>query len=109
MTTDPISDMFGDHQRQPQAQERGPAGRPQEAKSPRCSKDEGYIVDYKVLPTASRASCRVFLKYLPNKTHVLRGVKRVSRPGLVGTRGYEERPKLRGGLGMSIVSTSKGR
>ncbi len=71
-------------------------------------KDEGYIVDYKVLPDRKQGVLRLFLKYLPNKTRVLQGVKRVSRPGLRVYRGYEELPKLRGGLGMSIVSTSKG-
>ena len=60
------------------------------------------------MPDRKQGVLRLFLKYLPNKTRVLQGVKRVSRPGLRVYRGYEELPKLRGGLGMSIVSTSKG-
>lgn len=71
-------------------------------------KEEGFISDYKVLPDRKQGVLRLFMKYLPNKQRVLQGVKRVSRPGLRVYRGYADIPKLRGGLGMSIVSTSKG-
>jgi small subunit ribosomal protein S8 len=71
-------------------------------------KEEGYIADYKVLPDRKQGMLRVFLKYLPNKGRVIQGVKRVSRPGLRVYRGSEELPKVRGGLGMTIVSTSQG-
>jgi small subunit ribosomal protein S8 len=71
-------------------------------------KSEGYVADYKVLPDRKQGVLRVFLKYLPGRTHVLQGIKRVSRPGLRAYRGCDELPKIRGGLGTVIVSTSKG-
>jgi small subunit ribosomal protein S8 len=71
-------------------------------------KEEGYIADYKVLPDRKQGVLRLFMKYQPNKVRVIQGVKRVSRPGLRAYRGYEDLAKVRGGLGMSIVSTSKG-
>jgi small subunit ribosomal protein S8 len=74
----------------------------------RILKDEGYITDAKVLPDRKQGVLRVFMKYLPNKSRVLRGVRRVSRPGLRVYRGSEALPKVRGGLGVTIVSTSKG-
>jgi small subunit ribosomal protein S8 len=62
----------------------------------------------KVLPDRKQGVLRLFMKYQPNKVRVIQGVKRVSRPGLRAYRGYEDLAKVRGGLGMSIVSTSKG-
>ncbi len=74
----------------------------------RVLKDEGYVSDYKVLPNRKQNTLRVFLKYMPDKTRVLTGLKRVSRPGLRIYRGWTEIRKVKGGLGISIVSTSKG-
>ena len=74
----------------------------------RLLKEEGYITDYKLLADRKQGVLRVFLKYLPNKTRVLQGVKRVSRPGLRVYRGWDNIPRVRGGLGLSVVSTSKG-
>jgi small subunit ribosomal protein S8 len=71
-------------------------------------REEGYISDYKILPDRKQGTLRVTLKYLPNKVRALQGVRRVSRPGLRAYRGVPELPTLRGGMGMSIVSTSKG-
>jgi small subunit ribosomal protein S8 len=71
-------------------------------------REEGYISDYKVLPDRKQGVLRLFMKYRPNKERVIQGLKRVSRPGLRVYRGYEELGKVRGGLGMSIVSTPKG-
>lgn len=110
MTTDPISDMLAaitnaNHKLKERVDLPASALKKEVAQ---VLKDEGYITDYKILPDRKQGVLRVFLKYLPNKTRVLQGVKRVSRPGLRVYRGYEELPKLRGGLGMSIVSTSKG-
>lgn len=110
MTSDPISDMLAaitnaNHKLKERVDLPASALKKEVAQ---VLKDEGYIADYKVLPDRKQGVLRVFLKYLPNKTRVLQGVKRVSRPGLRVYRGYEELPKLRGGLGMSIVSTSKG-
>lgn len=71
-------------------------------------KEEGYIADFKVLPDRKQGVLRLFMKYAPNKTRVIQGVKRISRPGLRVYRPYEKLGKVRGGLGISIVSTSKG-
>src|SRR5262245_16075701 len=71
-------------------------------------KEEGYIADYKLLQDRKQNTLRVFLKYLPNKARVIQGVKRVSTPGLRVYRGADQLPKVRGGLGMTIVSTPKG-
>ena len=71
-------------------------------------KDQGYIADFKVLPDRKQGVLRLFMKYQPNKVRVIQGVRRVSRPGLRVYKGFEELGKIRGGLGMSIVSTSKG-
>ena len=71
-------------------------------------KEEGYISDYKFLPDRKQGTLRVTLKYLPNKGRAILGIKRVSRPGLRVYRGSEQLPKVRGGLGMTLVSTPKG-
>jgi small subunit ribosomal protein S8 len=71
-------------------------------------KDEGYIADFKILAERRAKIIRIFLKYMPDKTRVMRGLKRVSRPGLRVYRGSDELPKVNGGLGVSIVSTPKG-
>jgi small subunit ribosomal protein S8 len=71
-------------------------------------KEEGYIADYKLLQDRKQGTLRVMLKYQPNKVRVIQGVKRISRPGLRVYRGWEDLSRVRGGLGMSIVSTSKG-
>lgn len=75
----------------------------------RILKDEGYIANYKSLFHESRrGSIRVFLKYSPNKEQVIRGLKRVSRPGLRIYRGYNEIPRVREGIGITIMSTPSG-
>jgi small subunit ribosomal protein S8 len=71
-------------------------------------KDEGYISDYKLLQDRKQGTLRLFLKYTPAKGRVIQGVKRISRPGLRVYRGAEQLPKVRGGLGLTIVSTSQG-
>jgi small subunit ribosomal protein S8 len=74
----------------------------------RVLKEEGYVSDYKQLTDRKQGVLRVVLKYLPNKTRALQGIKRVSRPGLRVYRQWDALPKVRGGLGMSLISTSKG-
>ncbi|MGQ0644482.1 MAG: 30S ribosomal protein S8 [Elusimicrobiota bacterium] len=74
----------------------------------RVLKEEGYITDYKVLPDRKQGTLRVTMRYTPEKARVIQGVKRVSKPGLRKYSGYSELPKVLGGLGISIVSTSKG-
>jgi small subunit ribosomal protein S8 len=71
-------------------------------------KEEGYISDYKVLPDRKQGVLRLVLRYLPNKTRVIKGLRRVSRPGLRVYRPADGVPKVQGGLGLTILSTSKG-
>ena len=69
--------------------------------------EEGYIKSYEVIDDGKQGTIRVTLKYL-GKTKVIRGLKRVSKPGLRIYAGYEDMPKVMNGLGIAIVSTSKG-
>ena len=69
---------------------------------------EGYIKGYQVIEDGKQGTIRVTLKYGANKAKVIRGLKRVSKPGLRIYAGYEDMPKVMNGLGIAIVSTSKG-
>lgn len=70
--------------------------------------DEGYIKGYQVIDDSKQGIIRVTLKYGENKTKVISGLKRVSRPGLRIYAGADELPKVLKGLGIAIISTSKG-
>lgn len=70
--------------------------------------DEGYIKTYDVLEDGLQGIIRVNLKYGQNKTKVITGLKRISKPGLRVYAKKEEIPKVLGGLGVAIISTSKG-
>jgi small subunit ribosomal protein S8 len=76
----------------------------------RVLKDEGFIANYKSLynGTNKRGTIRVFLKYSPTKECVIRGIKRVSKPGLRVYRSYDDIPRVRGGFAVTILSTSQG-
>ncbi|HOW28968.1 MAG TPA: 30S ribosomal protein S8 [Elusimicrobiota bacterium] len=74
----------------------------------RLLKEEGYVSGFKLVPDRKQGQLRVFMKYTSNNGRVIRGMKRVSRPGLRIYRGADELPKVQGGLGVAIVSTSKG-
>jgi small subunit ribosomal protein S8 len=75
----------------------------------RILKDEGFIANFKPLYSGNkRGTIRVFLKYSPTKEAVIRGIKRVSRPGLRVYRSFSEIPKVRGGFAVTILSTSGG-
>ena len=69
--------------------------------------NEGFITGYKVDENGGKAIINVDLKYFQGKP-VIEEIKRVSRPGLRSYKGKEELPKNRAGLGISILSTSKG-
>ena len=69
-------------------------------------KDEGYIADYQVSAEA-KPQLSIELKYFEGKP-VVEEVKRISRPGLRQYKSVDQLPKVRGGLGVSIVSTNKG-
>ena len=69
--------------------------------------DEGYISGYETLPDGQKATLAVYLKYHNHKP-VIEQLKRVSRPGLRIYKKKDELPKIRGGLGIVIVSTPNG-
>ena len=70
--------------------------------------EEGYIANYQVVEDGKQGILRVTLKYGKGKTKTIQGLKRVSKPGLRVYSTCEDMPKVLGGLGIAIVSTSKG-
>ena len=70
--------------------------------------DEGYIASYKVIEDEKQGVIRVTLKYGENKSQVITGLRRVSKPGLRIYSNVEDMPKVMKVLGIAIVSTSKG-
>lgn len=70
--------------------------------------DEGYIASYKVIDDEKQGVIRVTLKYTENKAQVITGLRRVSKSGLRIYSNVEDMPKVMKGLGIAIVSTSKG-
>jgi small subunit ribosomal protein S8 len=70
--------------------------------------DEGFVKGYDVINDGKQGIIRVQMKYGRNKEHIISGLKKISKPGLkVYARKYEI-PKVLGGLGIAIISTSKG-
>lgn len=69
---------------------------------------EGYIKGYNVIDDGVQGIIRIHLKYGPNKTKAITGLKRISRPGLRVYARKDQIPKVLGGLGIAIISTSKG-
>ena len=70
--------------------------------------DEGYIKAFNIVDNGNQGVIRITLKYLAKKAPVLSGLKRVSKPGLRVYAGADELPRVLKGLGIAIVSTSKG-
>ena len=70
--------------------------------------EEGYIKNYQVIEDDKQGVIRIALKYGPSKEKVISGLKRVSKPGLRIYAGAEELPRVLKGLGIAIISTSKG-
>ena len=70
--------------------------------------DEGYIAGYEVIEDGLQGVIKITLKYAANKTKVITGLKRVSKPGLRVYASKEDMPRVLRGLGIAIVSTSKG-
>ena len=69
--------------------------------------EEGYIKGYQVIEDGKQGIIKITLKYI-GKQKVIQGIRRVSKPGLRIYAGYEDMPKVMNGLGIAIVSTSKG-
>ena len=70
--------------------------------------DEGYIKAFQVVEDGTQGVIRITLKYTDNRSPVITGLRRVSKPGLRIYSSCEDMPKVRKGLGIAIVSTSKG-
>ena len=71
--------------------------------------DEGYVKNYQLIDDGTQGIIRIALKYnQPNKEKVITGLRRVSKPGLRVYAGADEMPRVIKGLGIAIVSTSKG-
>ncbi|MFW5984896.1 MAG: 30S ribosomal protein S8 [Halanaerobiaceae bacterium] len=71
-------------------------------------KDEGFIREYKMLESSPQNKIRVYLKYGENGEKVISGLKRISKPGLRVYVQNDEIPRVLGGLGIAILSTSRG-
>lgn len=71
-------------------------------------KEEGYIKDVEYISDDKQGIIRLYLKYGPNRERVISGLKRISRPGLRVYAKKDEMPKVLGGLGIAVISTSKG-
>ena len=70
--------------------------------------EEGYIKNFQIVEDGKQGIIRVALKYAPGKQKVIHGLRRVSKPGLRIYTNCEDMPKVMNGLGIAIVSTSKG-
>lgn len=71
-------------------------------------KREGFVANYKLMKDNKQGILRIYLKYLQGGTPAILGLKRISRPGLRTYKKADGMPKVYGGLGVAIVSTSKG-
>ena len=71
-------------------------------------KEEGYITDFDVIEDDKQGMIKVTMKYGANKERVISGIKKISKPGLKVYAKANEVPKVLGGLGIAIISTSKG-
>ena len=74
----------------------------------RILKEEGYITEYVVTEKAPQNELTITLKYGAKKAKVIKGIRRISKPGLRIYAGKAELPRVLGGLGIAIISTSKG-
>lgn len=74
----------------------------------RLLKREGFVADFVTEGQAGRKVLRIYLKYSSDRSPVIRGLSRVSRPGLRRYAPASELPRVMGGLGVAIVSTSRG-
>ena len=70
--------------------------------------DEGYIKGFQTIEDGKQGIIRITLKYGENKTQIIQGLRRVSKPGLRIYTSCEDMPKVMKGLGIAILSTSKG-
>jgi small subunit ribosomal protein S8 len=74
----------------------------------RILKDEGYIIDYRVIEDTPQDKLEITLKYGPRKERTITGLRRISKPGLRVYAKKDELPRVLGGLGIAVISTSSG-
>ena len=108
--TDPIADFLtrvrnASHARHEQVDI--PASRVKEAIA-RILREEGFIQGFERIDEGPQGVLRVHLKYGPERKRVLMGLRRISRPGLRVYARRDQMPRVLGGLGIAVVSTSKG-
>jgi small subunit ribosomal protein S8 len=109
MMTDPIADMLTRIRNASSAKHKRvdlPVSRLKKEVA-RILKENHFIHDYKLLDDGRHGVLRIYLKYYEDQP-VIRNVSRVSRPGRRIYKGADELPRVRNGLGLAIVSTSKG-
>ena len=110
MITDPIADMFS-RVRNANAKLHEkvdiPSSKIKESIA-KIMKDEGYIANYKNIEDHKQGMLRVYLKYDADGKSAIRGLRRISKSSIRVYKGYAEMPKVLGGLGVAVVSTSKG-
>ena len=110
MMTDPIADFLSRLRNAQMARHKtttAPASK-LKMRIAQILKDEGYIEDVSLDDNDGRPQLHVTLKYDDRQQPVIEGVSRVSRPGLRRYSAADALPKVRGGIGMAIVSTSRG-
>jgi len=74
----------------------------------RIMKEEGYVAEYHVTPGEPQASLEITLKFGPKKERTITGIRRISKPGLRVYAKKDELPRVLGGLGIAVISTSHG-
>lgn len=74
----------------------------------KCLKNEGFVADYVVHEKAPQNELTIVLKYGPNRESVITGIKRESKPGLRRYVNCRDIPRVKGGMGVAILSTSRG-
>jgi small subunit ribosomal protein S8 len=110
VTTDPVADLLTRIRNANTANHKTvdiPASRTKKAIA-QILKDEGFIDDFERVEEGPQGVIRIKLRYGPEKEKVITGLRRISRPGLRVYTGKTEIPRVLGGLGLVIISTSRG-
>lgn len=108
--TDPISDMINRISNASKTKKEKvdiPASK-LKAEIARVLKNEGFVSNYKVIEDRKQGILRVYLKYTPDKRSVITGIKKISRSSRRTYKGTTDLPRILAGLGIAVISTSKG-
>lgn len=110
MTTDPIADMLTRIRNASAVYHPSvdvPASK-MKMELARILKEEGFIRDWEIVQDGTKKTLRIHLKYGPQKERVITGIRRISKPGLRIYAQKDEIPRVLGGLGVAVLSTSQG-